>query len=363
MTNKLRVLLLFGGQSGEHEVSIVSATHVKKALDLNKYDIQAVGITKRGEWFKFPETLPLTALDDPSNQFKPALLMAGPSDKKYALKESLGPIDVVIPILHGPMGEDGTVQGFLELTGLPYVGCGVLASAVAMDKVTTKRILRDVGIKVVNDQLILSAQLILEREPTLERIEHKLAYPMFVKPSNLGSSVGVSKANNRTELAIALNEAAKYDRRILVEEAVPNTREIEVAVLGNYNIQVSIPGEVVPDREFYDYDSKYSSESKSELKIPAQLSSTQMTEIQTMAEKAFRAIDGAGMSRVDFLINEETGEIFLNEINTIPGFTPISMYPKLWEASGISYSQLLDKLIELALERSKEKIRLALYAK
>lgn len=355
LQHKRKVLLVFGGRSGEHEVSIVSASHVLQALDPEKYDVELVGITKQGEWVQVPKELPLSELDNPERQFRPRLL--SPQDQAVTGDARIDQrIDVVLPVLHGPFGEDGTLQGFLELAGLPYVGCGVLASAVAMDKVTAKRIFRDAGIPVVSDQLVLASQLTTHEEPkVLDRLERELSFPMFVKPANLGSSVGVSKAQDRDSLGKALQEAATFDRRILVESAVPHVREIEVAVLGNDNVRVSVPGEIVPDRDFYDYESKYGNDSTSTAKIPAELSRDLIERIQLLAEQAYRAIDGAGMARVDFLLNGETNELYLNEINTIPGFTPISMYPKLWEASGVSYGELLDELIRLALERGAEK--------
>ncbi len=355
---KRRVLLLFGGQSGEHEVSIVSATHVKQALDPARYEVETVGITTEGRWVSIPAGESLTSLDDPARSFQPARIGDGSGELTIVTRDRQA-VDVVLPILHGPKGEDGTVQGLLELMGAPYVGCGVLASAVAMDKVTAKRVFRDAGIPVVSGQLVLPQQLVGdERATTLDRLERELTYPMFVKPSNLGSSVGVSKAADRNGLASGLDRAARYDRRTLVESAVPNAREIEVAVLGNDMVRVSVPGEIIPDREFYDYDSKYADSSTSQPVIPAELPVETATTIQGYAERAFRSIDGAGLARVDFLLNGETNEIFLNEINTIPGFTPISMYAKLWEATGVSYAALLDELIRLALERAATKQRL-----
>ena len=351
---KLRVLIVFGGQSGEHEVSIVSATHVKKALSLEKYDVEVVGITKDGCWVNFPADKDLSELDDASQQFSPVQLPSGPSTVDDQ-SNVFGSVDVVLPILHGPHGEDGTVQGLLELICVPYVGCGVLASAAAMDKVIAKQLFRAVGVPVVPGHLILASNLKIDRNAAMEILEEKFSFPMFVKPVNLGSSVGISKAHNHDELEHALETAAQYDRRILVEPAVANARELEVAVLGNDDPKVSVVGEIVPDREFYDYESKYSNDSTSEPVIPAHLSEVQSEEIRSLAEKAYRVIDGAGLARVDFLMNGETGEFFVNEVNTLPGFTPISMYPKLWESSGISYAELLDQLILLAIERAEVK--------
>jgi len=353
--NKRRVVILFGGRSGEHEVSIVSASQVRQALDPETNDVALIGITKTGEWVQFPTNEPLQSLDDSSKQFRQALIGPSQTGDQQLSMEANSPIDIVIPVLHGPYGEDGTVQGLLELAGLPYVGCGVLASATAMDKAVSKRLLHDVGIPVVAGQLVLATQLTDEREAVLDRLERTLQYPMFVKPANLGSSVGVTKAADREGLTTSLAVAAGYDRRILVESAVPNAREIEVAVLGNDDVRVSVPGEIIPDREFYDYESKYGDESGSQAVIPADLAPEMIEKIQDYAERAFRAIDGAGLARVDFLLNSQTGELFVNEINTFPGFTPISMYPKLWEASGISYGELLNELIRLGQERSRQK--------
>lgn len=349
---KRRVLILFGGRSGEHEVSIVSATHVRQALDPERYDVALVGITREGEWRSLPVDVPLTEIDNLARAFERPRLHPG---DRQLMPDGQQPVDVVIPVLHGPYGEDGTVQGLLELIGVPYVGCGVLASAVGMDKVTAKRVFRDVGIPVVPDQLVRADEFAQNPSAVVDRLERELTYPMFTKPSNLGSSVGVSKATSQAELEEALAHAAEYDHRVLVETAIDHAREIEVAVLGNDDVRVSVPGEIVPDREFYDYDAKYGNESTSEAKIPAPLDAALTRRVQQLAERAFRAIDGAGMARVDFLMNGRTNELYLNEINTIPGFTPISMYAKLWEASGLSYGQLLDELIRLALDRSKQK--------
>ena len=265
------------------------------------------------------------------------------------------PIDVVFPVLHGTFGEDGTVQGLLELADIPYVGAGVLASAAGMDKDVMKRLFRDAGLPVVPWELILRSDWESDPGAVRKRIEKELRYPLFVKPVNLGSSVGISKVHDRRELAAALNLAAQYDRKILVEKGI-DAREIECSVLGNDHPQASVPGEVVPVNEFYDYEAKYIKEG-SELVIPARLTARQTKQVREVAIRAFQAVDGAGMGRVDFLLDRKTGKVYLNEINTIPGFTSISMYPKLWEASGIPYPQLLDRLIELALERHQEKSR------
>jgi D-alanine-D-alanine ligase len=269
--------------------------------------------------------------------------------------DETGPLDVVFPVLHGPYGEDGTVQGFLELANVAYVGAGVMASAVAMDKVLSKDVFKVHGLPQVASLVFLRRQWQTAPEPVLEQCETDLEYPMFVKPANLGSSVGVHKAGNRAELKAALTDAAQYDRKLIVEQGL-DAREIEVSVLGNDDPVASVPGEIIPSRDFYSYAAKYIDNS-SELLIPAALTAAQTVEVQELAVRAFKAIDGAGLARCDFLLEKETGQFFLNEINTMPGFTPISMYPKLWAATGITYSQLIDRLIELAVERHKEKLQ------
>jgi D-alanine-D-alanine ligase len=351
---------LFGGRSGEHDVSLQSAASVIKALDPAKYQIVPIGITHEGHWrvgsgalqllVEVLETgAPVTPSADPTGPKLLPLASARPSAK------ALPSLDVVFPVLHGTFGEDGTVQGLLELADLPYVGAGVLASATGMDKDVMKRLFRDAGLPVVPWELILRADW--ESHPGIvrKRIEKKLRYPLFVKPVNMGSSVGISKVHSRRELTAALNLAAQYDRKLLVENGI-DAREIECSVLGNDHPQASAPGEVVPVNEFYDYEAKYIKEG-SELMIPARLSAPQTKQVRDVAIRAFQAVDGAGMGRVDFLLDRKTGKVFLNEINTIPGFTSISMYPKLWEASGLPYPRLLDRLIELALERHREKSR------
>jgi D-alanine-D-alanine ligase len=357
---KIRVGILFGGRSGEHDVSLQSAASVIDALDPAKYEILPIGITREGHWRVgsgalqlLPQVLesgePVTPSVDPTG---PKLL---PLVTVHPPTNSLPAVDVVFPVLHGTFGEDGTVQGLLELADVPYVGAGVLASAAGMDKDVMKRLFRDAGLPVVPWQLILRSDWESDPAATRRRIEKELRYPLFVKPVNGGSSVGISKVHHRFELACAMDLAAQYDRKILVEKGI-DAREIECSVLGNDHPQASVAGEVLPVNEFYDYEAKYLKQG-SELVIPAQLTTQQAEKVQDVAIRAFQAVDGAGMARVDFLLGRKTGKVYLNEINTIPGFTSISMYPKLWEASGISYSQLLDRLIELALERHQEKSR------
>jgi D-alanine-D-alanine ligase len=360
VTKKIRLGILFGGRSGEHEVSLTSAASVLKALDPDKYEIVPIGITREGRWRIGSGALKLLpAVLEGGKPVTPSVDPTGPKllalDASSASADSAPQVDVIFPVLHGTFGEDGTVQGLLELADVPYVGAGVLASAVGMDKDIMKRLFRDAGLPVVPWELVLRRDW--ERDSTVvrKRIEKRLRYPLFVKPANLGSSVGISKVHNARELPAAMDLGAQYDRKILVEKAV-QAREIECSVLGNDSPEASLPGEVVPVNEFYDYEAKYIKEG-SELIIPAKLTARQTKRVQELAVRAFQAIDCAGMARVDLLLDRRTGKIFVNEINTIPGFTPISMYPKLWEASGLPYPKLLDRLIELALERQREKTR------
>ena len=370
MADKLRIGVLFGGQSGEHEVSLTSARAVMAALDRDKYDVVPIGITKNGRWLAGSD--PLAALEAAAD---PLLLPAGSESKiekeelrndrgvadvanamsvtrpdpQFAILNAQFSIDVVFPVLHGPKGEDGTIQGLLELAGVPYVGCGVLASAVGMDKAMMKAAFVAAGLPLVDWQLIRRVDWQRDAAQVVEQIEAGLSYPVFVKPANLGSSVGISKASDRAGLRQGLEEAAHYDRRIIVEQGV-DAREIEVSVLGNDDPQASVPGEIVPSNEWYDYAAKYLG-GESRILIPAPIAPDLAAQARAMALRAFKAIDGAGLARVDFLLDRATEVLYLNEVNTMPGFTSVSMYAKMWEASGISYSALLDRLIALALER------------
>ncbi|HXW16446.1 MAG TPA: D-alanine--D-alanine ligase family protein [Terriglobia bacterium] len=360
MTKKIHVGILFGGRSGEHDVSLQSAASVIDALDPAKYEIVPIGITREGHWRAGSGILqPLAEVLESGKPITPSVDPTGPKLLLLASSlpstNSLPALDVVFPVLHGTFGEDGTVQGLLELADIPYVGAGVLASAAGMDKDVMKRLFRDADLPVVPWELILRSEWQSDPHAIRRRIEKELRYPLFVKPVNGGSSVGISKVHDRFELAAALDLAGQYDRKILVEKGI-GAREIECSVLGNDHPQASVPGEVLPVNEFYDYEAKYIKEG-SVLVIPAQLTPRQAEQVQDVAIRAFQAVDGAGMGRVDFLLDRKTGRVYLNEINTIPGFTSISMYPKLWEASGIPYSQLLDRLIDLALERHREKSR------
>ncbi len=359
MKKRIRVGVLFGGRSGEHEVSLVSATSVIKALDPAKYKVTPIGISREGRWYRGRASRgPLSDVLKKGQEVIPSADPSGPRffarDTKGASKHARG-VDVIFPVLHGTFGEDGTVQGLLELAGIPYVGSGVLGSAAGMDKDVMKRLFRDDELPVADWVLVLRGEW--KQSPARQRklIETRLDYPLFVKPANLGSSVGISKVHERSELGPAIDLAASYDRKIIVEKGL-DAREIECSVLGNDSPQASVPGEIVPANEFYDYEAKYVKEG-SELVIPAKLSRAETRYVRELALRAFRAVDCAGMARVDFLLDRPSGKLFVNEVNTIPGFTPISMYPKMWEASGISYPALLDRLIELALERHCEKER------
>jgi len=367
---KMRVGVMFGGRSGEHEVSLKSAQSVMQALDASgRYEVVPLGITRNGDWIcgaTAMEKLILAAnpgLLDGAASVDRALTRFGTFDTvetdRLPPPGILTRLDVVFPVLHGPFGEDGTVQGMLQLARIPYVGCGVTASSVGMDKELFKRVMRAHGIPVTPDVCFRRAEWEAGSDAIIARIETTLGYPVFTKPVNMGSSVGISKCDNRETLIRGINAAARYDRRLLVEWAVPRPREIEVSVLGNDHPEASIPGEIVPKREFYDYTAKYidAGDEATELVVPARLDESEARTIRETAAHAFRAVDGAGMARVDFLINRNSGEIYLNEINTIPGFTAISMYSKLWAATGISYTRLLDRLIELAVERFEDQDR------
>ncbi len=358
---KLRVGVIFGGRSGEHEVSLVSATAIIEALDKKKYDVVPIGIAKDGRWVSSPEALSMLKS---GAEIRPALerfLLPEPTRKALvSLNGEVHPemaVDVIFPVVHGTYGEDGTLQGLLELANIPYVGAGVLASAVGMDKVIQKQLHKQAGLPVVKHVWFLSKVCAADPKKVAAAVEKALRYPVFVKPANTGSSVGITKAHNREELIQGLALAAEYDRKVLVEQGVRNAREIEVSVLGNDDPMASVPGEIIPSNEFYDYDAKYV-DGKSRAIIPAKLPARVVKKLQQLAVKAFTTLDAAGMARVDFFVVRNTNSLFLNEVNTIPGFTSISMYPKLWEASGISYAELLDRLIQLALERSSEKSRL-----
>ena len=388
---KIRVGILFGGRSGEHEVSLLSAASVFNAIDQDKYEVVPIGITKEGRWVtaadaerllhgKFEDHKHLRA-GDPDATPGAAVLAKGESvvvPPEPHRQGSITPfetdasshsltrraadraidVDVIFPVLHGTFGEDGTIQGLLELADMPYVGAGVLGSAAGMDKDIMKALFRAAGLPMVKHVTVLRSQWGANPKKVQKLVESKLKYPVFVKPANLGSSVGISKAHNRKELGPAIEEAAKFDRKIVIEQGVggnkQKAREIECSVLGNDEPEASLPGEIVPSTEFYDYNAKYLDEG-SQLIIPAKLSKAETKEVQRLAIGAFKAVDCAGLARVDFLMEPKSRKIYLNEINTMPGFTAISMYPKLWAASGVSYSDLIERLIQLGLERYEEK--------
>ncbi len=361
---KLRVGVLFGGKSSEHDVSLMSARSVMAALDASAFDVVPIGIDRSGRWVWGDDPMrTLTGGAHGSPQLTGHIdnQTAAGAERVVALAPALPlgqilpAVDVIFPVLHGPMGEDGTVQGLLELVDIPYVGCGVMASALGMDKLQCKAIFAAHGLPQVPYLAVLRRRWEGDPEPVLDQIEASLSYPLFVKPANMGSSVGISKAGDRVALAAALDEAGRFDRKLVVEQGI-DAREIEVSVLGNDEPLVSIPGEIVPGNEFYDYDAKYLLDT-SELLIPAPLSPALVHEAQQLARAAFLALDGAGLARVDFLLERGTDRLYLNEVNTMPGFTQISMYPKLWEASGLSYAGLVTRLVELALERYADRAR------
>lgn len=363
MTQKLKVGVIFGGRSGEHEVSLRSAESVINALDRDKYEVVPIGINKQGKWLASREATNLLPSSVMATGDQAVAIFGDPTRRglaKFDAEEraaSNEKLDVIIPVLHGTYGEDGTIQGLLEMADIPYVGCGVLGSAAGMDKVIMKRLFREAGLPIVEFVHFLRTQW--EADPLLVEtsVSETIGFPCFVKPANLGSSVGISKAADLKSLNAAIALAAKFDRKIIAEKSV-NAREIEVSILGNDAPAASLPGEIVPQTaEFYDYKAKYIDDNGARLVIPAELTDEVTAQVQQLGVRAFQAIDGAGLARVDFFLEKETGELYVNEINTLPGFTSISMYPKLWEASGLSYGELLDQLIELALERHREKSR------
>jgi D-alanine-D-alanine ligase len=383
MEKRLRVGILFGGRSGEHEVSLLSAASVLKSIDREKFDVVPIGITKEGRWLAAAEahdllegngveaTQKLRAGDPETTPGAKLLhegiptLMAPEPGRSAVLEHAQGrggkPLDVVFPVLHGTFGEDGTIQGLFELAGIAYVGSGVLGSAAGMDKDVMKHLFAQAGLPIVKHVTVLRAEWESSPRKAIAKIEAALKYPVFVKPANLGSSVGISKAHDRKELGPALTLASRFDRKLVIEEGVGGkklrARELEVAVLGNDSPKASVVGEIIPGKEFYDYEAKYLSEGSVPV-IPAKLTRAQSKQVREMAVAAFRACDLSGLARVDFLM-EPGGKqrIFLNEVNTMPGFTRISMYPKLWDATGVTYRSLITKLIELALERFEEKSR------
>jgi len=376
---RLRVGVVYGGRSGEHEVSLASAAAVHANLDRQRYEPIAIRIEKDGRWVLADRPPSAASAADVIEQTRSdvhrvrggreVLLPPRPGDDTLVLVDRRTPrrdeaeaaaaltglgLDVIFPVLHGPYGEDGTIQGLLELANVAYVGCGVLASAVGMDKAVTKVLFRARGLRVPESAVVRRSEWRAGQAGVVQRVERELEYPLFVKPANLGSSVGITKVHGPAELGPAIDTAAEFDRKIIVEEAVPDAREIECAVLGNETADASVPGEIVPSREFYDYEAKYV-DNRSRLEIPAAIDADLTAEVQRQSLVAFEAIDGSGLARVDFLLSRSTGELFINEINTLPGFTTISMYAKLWAASGVDYATLVDRLITLAFERHAAK--------
>jgi D-alanine-D-alanine ligase len=386
---KLRVGVLFGGRSGEHEVSLLSAASVVNAIDKTKYEVVPIGITKEGRWLTAGDAERLLSGEhheekhlragDPDATPGAAVLASGeavvvPPEPVHRGPSSLTPfqtdgltrrasdrainVDVIFPVLHGTFGEDGTIQGLLELADIPYVGAGVLGSSAGMDKDIMKALFRALDLPIVKHVTLLRSDWDADAKKAEKIVDKQLKYPVFVKPANLGSSVGISKARTKKELGPAIYEAAKFDRKIVIEQGVGGirhkAREIECSVLGNDHPQASVPGEIVPVKEFYDYAAKYLDEG-SELIIPAKLTKAETKKVQELAIRAFQAVDCSGLARVDFLMDPKTRKLFVNEINTMPGFTAISMYPKLWAASGLAYSDLIDRLIQLGIERHQDK--------
>ncbi|PYR65495.1 MAG: D-alanine--D-alanine ligase A [Acidobacteria bacterium] len=381
---QLRVGVIYGGRSGEHEVSVASAASIFKHLDRSRYEPIPIRIEKDGRWTladKAPASISAADVIEharlesarPVRPGREAHLVAHPSEDTVLSIERPAPatseldpgtatvtgvgLDVIFPVLHGPYGEDGTVQGLLELANVPYVGAGVLGSAVGMDKAVMKTLFMAHMLPVGTYLVVRRREWNADANGIAARVTKELRFPVFVKPANLGSSVGISKAKSEDDLRAAIELALQFDRKIVIEAAIPNAREIECSVLGNDDPQASVPGEVIPGREFYDYEAKYLDDT-SRVVIPADLTDAQVREVQRLAIAAFRAVDCAGMARVDSFIDASSGKIYVNEVNTIPGFTTISMYPKMWEASGVSYSELIDRLITLALERHAEKQQL-----
>ncbi|MBW9171789.1 D-alanine--D-alanine ligase [Clostridium estertheticum] len=342
---KKKVAILFGGQSTEHEVSRASATSVLKNINQTKYDIYPIGITKDGLWFQYTGKVE----NIENGEWETDEYFKMPEGQKVLFNKE---VDVVFPVLHGSFGEDGTIQGMCKLYNIPCVGPGVMSSAICMDKIYTKYLLEKFNVKQADYVVINASEYLKDKDNLIARIEKELGYPVFIKPANGGSSVGITKAHDQKELIVGVIDALKYDRKILVEQAI-NAREIEVGVLGNDDPKAAIPGEVIPAKEFYDYEAKYNN-AESKLLIPAALSEAKLQSIKDEAVKIYKILDCAGMARVDFLVDKETEDIYLNEVNTIPGFTKISMYPKMWQATGKTYVELIDELIELAIERNNK---------
>lgn len=358
MTDKIRVGVLFGGRSAEHEVSVTSARSVLAAIDRDKYDVTMIGIDRHGRWLSAGDATGLLESGRVEAEGLVPVALDYGGGRELVARDGTGsapqPVDVIFPILHGPYGEDGTVQGLLELAGVAYVGAGVLGSAVGMDKDVMKRVFQAAGLPQVDYVAVLRSRWRREPGAVTAELDERFDYPVFVKPANLGSSVGITMAHGRGELTAAMDTAARYDRKIVVEAAAGDCREVECAVLGNEIPEASVVGEVVPSHEFYDYEAKYL-DGRSELIIPARIRPETAERVRRLACDAFLACEASGLSRVDFFVRRDDEAVLVNEINTLPGFTPISMYPKLWAASGLGYGALIDRLIELALERHRDR--------
>ncbi|MGE5485613.1 MAG: D-alanine--D-alanine ligase family protein [Ignavibacteriales bacterium] len=365
MGDRIRVGLIFGGRSGEHEVSLMSASSVYRYIDRERFEVVPIGVNKEGKWMLAADAVGMlergvtedagervAIVPEPSG----SLIRMSDAGTGVATRDAVGNVDVVFPLMHGTYGEDGTVQGLLELADIPYVGSGVLASSVGMDKHAMKRLFRETGLPVVNFETLMRRDVESRLDGVVEALAARLRLPIFVKPANLGSSVGVTKVKNLDDLGPALQKACLYDRKVIAEEAVEDAREIECAVLGNDDPVASPPGEIIPSREFYDYVAKYL-DPATQLIVPAEVPAGVAGEIQRISIEAFKCIDAAGLARVDFFVERGTNRIWLNEINTIPGFTAVSMYPRMIQAMGISYTDLITRLIELAIERQRDKAR------
>ena len=370
MSRKINLGIFFGGRSCEHEVSVTSSRSILNAIDRDKYNVHLIGIDKSGHWHltddidKLAASGSVAALGNDSSASSSSVSMSlhhqGNLTPQLSSQDQGGrdvsppALDAIFPVLHGTFGEDGTLQGVLEMAGIPYVGCGVAASALAMDKALAKKVFAAAGIPQAAYRAYRQSDWNRDQESIIQTIEDRLGYAVFVKPANLGSSVGISKAKDRDELIKAINHAFEFDTKIVVEDSMENCHEVECAILGNDDPEASILGEIIPGAEFYNYETKYIDD-KSELVVPAPLDESTTERVRQMAIDAFLAIDGSGLARVDFFVHHETNEIFLNEVNTMPGFTPISMYPRLWAASGVPYEELIDRLIQLAIDEHNSK--------
>lgn len=355
---KIQLGLLFGGRSCEHEVSVTSARSILKAIDRDRYDVHLIGIDKSGHWHLGTEIEHLiddkqvSSLPSSDHSSEVSLALYQQGNLSTATANQVPKLDVIFPVLHGTFGEDGTIQGVFEMANIPYVGCGVAASAIAMDKALAKQVYAAANIPQSPCLITTRFEWQSDQADLIQQIEDTLGYPLFIKPANLGSSVGISKAHEREQLIKAVEHALEFDHKLIVEASMENCHEVECAVLGNHDPIASVVGEIIPGAEFYDYQTKYIDD-KTETLIPARIDQAAMETVKELSIRAFKAIDGSGLARVDFFVSKETGAVTLNEINTLPGFTPISMYPQLWHHSGIAYGDLIDRLVELAIERHR----------